>query len=237
MKICAICGKESGDDYMFCPACGAKLEAVAEVAEAVEEAAPEVVEEAAEEAAAVEEATPEAAEEVAEEATVEAVEEAAEEVTEEAAPEAAEVVEEIVEEAVVPSMAPVPEEPCWKPVEEVKEEVKPEETPKADHTIKGRIFGIIGFIVSLQAIVNCLIPVCNIAAVAESIVGIVFAGISKKNTQLGVARAGKILSIIALVFSVLSIAAYIILLIAFLNMFGHRQMYFDAGNFGIGIGW
>lgn len=83
---------------------------------------------------------------------------------------------------------------------------------KVDHPVRGRVFGIIGFIISIDAIFGCLIPFVNVFALIESIISLIFCKVSKKNTSFKLANVGHTLSIIALVFSIVTIIVYAILI-------------------------
>ena len=89
-----------------------------------------------------------------------------------------------------------------------------EKPVRTEHTAKGRVFGIIGFILSVEAICVCLIPFCNIITLIEAIIGLIFCNISIKNTTFKLANIGKVLSIIAIVFSAVTIVLYIAAFVA-----------------------
>ena len=91
---------------------------------------------------------------------------------------------------------------------------------KPNHSVKGKVFGIIGFVLGIESLIVCWVPYVNIFTLIESIIGLIFCNISKKNTDFKLARIGKTLNIIALIFSIVTIVLYFVLLFVLLLNYG-----------------
>lgn len=162
----------------------AVVEATVEAASAEEEKVAEATTEAAVEAAPVE------AEKVAEVAAEAAVVEAAAETT------PAE--EKVVEAAVVEATA--------------TEEYVYEE-PKIPEGGKGRGLAGVSFAFGLLSLLFFWVPGFNVVFFILSILGIIFANAAKKHYRYGIAIAGKVLSIFALVFNILLTLIFVLAII------------------------
>ncbi len=227
MRYCSNCGSLNDTDAKFCAKCGKQLgvdivpEPEAKIEEVVAEAAdeaPEVLETPAETAETAAESIEESAEEVADavaEASEETVE-AAEEVIDTPAAEetpccAAEVQPEIQPEVQPEEQPEIQPVPVAEPVCEVTaapDEPKLAKGQKYDRPVKGRAFGVIGFILGLDSLIWCWVPVYNLGSFICSIIALIFTGISRKNTSFKLARVGRVFSIIALIASIVSIILF-----------------------------
>lgn len=120
--------------------------------------------------------------------------------------------EEVVEETtpVVPVVTPEFEEHAAPeaPVQEIKEDLP----KKGEHTVKGRAFGIIGFIIGLEALLSCLVPGSNYIALIYSIICLIFCRISKNNTRFRLTKVARVFGILALIFSIVTIVLYGVLI-------------------------
>jgi len=206
MKTCEKCGFINDDNDKFCTSCGSILtEAAAPIVETVDEPVEEVAQEPVYE--------PEiAAQEPAYEPEVAAEE--PEIVVEE--PEPVPTYEPIPAPAPAPIPAPIP---APAPAQAAPVQANAAPTPKkGEHTIKGRAFGIIGFILNLDALIASILPGSNFAALIYSIIGLIFCHISKNNTNFRLTKVAKVFGILALIFSIVTIVIYGVLLFLFIEM-------------------
>ncbi len=132
--------------------------------------------------------------------------------------EAEPIVEEFTEQAteipVVVPVADVTEKTVTNEQEDPESKHAPVYEKKAEgRPVRGRVFGIIGFVLSLESILCCLIPFSNFVGLIGSIIALIFCKISKKNTSFRLANVGHTLSVIALVFSIVTIIIYSVLMI------------------------
>ena len=196
MKTCEKCGFLNDDSARFCTSCGSILTEAAEpVIETVEEAAQEPVYEP------------------------EIVVEEPEMVIEEPAYEP-EIAAEEPEPIPVPATAPIPAQvPAPAPTQAAPVQANAAPTPKkGEHTVKGRTFGIIGFIINLDALIASILPGSNFAALIYSIIGLIFCHISKNNTNFRLTKVAKVFGILALIFSIVTIVIYGVLLFLFIEI-------------------
>lgn len=188
MKTCEKCGTANDDIALFCISCGAPLPA---------------------EAAVIDETVTEA-DEVINETVIEAADETCEPAPEPVneTPAAASVYDAPIPAPVYVSPAEVSEP---EPVP-VNPGPAPADTPKkGEHTVKGRAFGIIGFILNLDALLCCLVPGANFGALIYAIVGLIFCHISNNNTNFRLTKVAKVFGILALIFSIVTIIVYSLL--------------------------
>ncbi|MGI6072789.1 MAG: zinc ribbon domain-containing protein [Lachnospiraceae bacterium] len=224
MIKCSKCGTENDNNAVFCHKCGNSLVSEDEAIEEVTEEAVEVTEEtveagqkAADEAAEVTEEAVEAAtltreeiEETLSEAVTEEIEDAvseaeAERAAEETKEDAAEVAEEELVKADEPIVMPAPAVPAEPAAPVVPKKKK---FPKHDKPIKGRAFGIIGFILGLRAIFYCWLPLSNLYGLVYSALGLIFSAISRRNVVMKLNRVGKTFSLISFIFSIVTLLLY-----------------------------
>lgn len=190
MKTCEKCGFINDDNARFCTSCGSILPE--DIAAAADEAVDEVVDEVVEEVAEEPVYEPEV---VAEEPVYEP---------------------EIVVEEPAPIPAPIPAPVYVAPAPVQTDTVNVPK--KGEHTVKGRAFGIIGFILNLDALISSLMPGANFGALIYSIIGLIFCHISRNNTNFRLTKVAKIFGILALIFSIVTIVIYGLLMYLFIEL-------------------
>ena len=94
--------------------------------------------------------------------------------------------------------------------EHVFAEPKPEPIP---HKGRAITFGIIGFILGINALIFSWVPLCQLIFLIMAIIGLVFCNKSRKYMKFKLAGAGKVLSIIAIIICAIFIAFTIFLII------------------------
>ena len=210
MKYCTKCGTACEDVYAFCPSCGSELKEEAPAAEQTAKTAPvEVSANVAAANAAIASTLAGAA--PAEEKAV---------VTEEVKPEVAAPVAAVAA-ATVAAAAPVAE--ATPVVESAPAEVAPVaeaaavaaatptyvyEADKIPEGGKGRGLAGVSFAFGLLSLLFFWVPGFNIVFFILSILGIIFANAARKHYNYGLAIAGKVLSIFALVFNIILILIF-----------------------------
>ncbi len=118
-----------------------------------------------------------------------------------------------------PVPAPVPVEAYQAPVYDTPQyqsqsTMTVEAAPVEKKSTKGKVFGIISFVLGIFSLVMSWAVIWNIFTLAGSIVGMIFGGISKKNRpDFGLGKTGKVLSVIALILSIISIIIWTIVII------------------------
>lgn len=212
MKTCEKCGFINDDNARFCTSCGSILPE--DIAAAADEAVDEVVDEVVEEVAEEPVYGPEV---VAEEPVYEpeiVVEEPAYEPEPEPVPEPQPI--PVPAPVPVPAPAPIPAPVYVAPAPVQTDTVNVPK--KGEHTVKGRAFGIIGFILNLDALISSLMPGANFGALIYSIIGLIFCHISRNNTNFRLTKVAKIFGILALIFSIVTIVIYGLLMYLFIEL-------------------
>ena len=136
----------------------------------------------------------------------------------------------IVEPAPEPIPDPMPEpEPATESVQDIPVEPVSEAEPvyaapvpnPEPHRTKGRVLGIIGFILGLEALLCSWLPFFNWIPLIIAIVALILCSKSLKYTTFRLARAGKVISIIAIILAAIFTAFTIFMLIYFRDDLGY----------------
>ena len=223
MKTCEKCGFINEDNARFCTSCGSLLPEIPEditaiVDEVADETAPEVTEEPVYEPEIVFDEPDFELEKAVEETAIEpeiVVEEPAYEPEPEPIPEPEP--EPIPVPVPAPAPAPIPA-PVYAAPEAPVQTDAVNVPKKGEHTVKGRAFGIIGFIINLDALIASILPGSNFAALIYSIIGLIFCHISRNNTNFRLTKVAKVFGILALIFSIVTIVIYGLLLFLFIEL-------------------